>query len=290
MALRWLACATLTGIVVAACGGPSGAPSPSAVVQASASAPPAATPTPVTGTPAPTTAAVTFDQAVKVADDGRSLHVTCWGSGGPAIVLDGGHPGPQISGWARSPTFISSLAAERRVCAYDRAGWGDSDPAPKEPRDLEDVTDDLRALLQAAGIETPVVLVGASFGGAIVAYYAHRFPGDVLAVVMVDVPAPSSQLTLEDAPELAWDATENPEHVDVVPEFENRLARERFPFTAPLLVLTATGGQSNVADQAFWLDWSETSSQVELPGSHNLAADSAQEVAAAILALPDLGD
>jgi hypothetical protein len=54
-------------------------------------------------------------------------------------------------------------------------------------------------------------------------------------------------------------------------------------------VITATGGQSNVTDQAFWLEWSETRRQIELSGGHDVAGDRPQEVAAAILALPDLG-
>ena len=76
--------------------------------------------------------------------------------------------------------FTSRLASERRTCAYDRAGYGRSDPAPDErPRQLEDVHADLQALLEAAGIEGPYVLVGSSFGGFIATTYASRFPDDV---------------------------------------------------------------------------------------------------------------
>jgi pimeloyl-ACP methyl ester carboxylesterase len=172
-----------------------------------------------------------------------------------------------------------------RTCAYDRAGYGDSDPAPEEPRNLDDVTGDLDALLEAAQIDGPYVLVGSSFGGFIVTYYAHRFPEDVEGVVMLDVPRPSAELSLEEAPELAWDHPANPEHVDVVAEFENRLAREQFPFEAPLIVITATGGQSNKADQASWLEWSTDARQVELEGGHNIYVDQPEAVAKEILSL-----
>ena len=145
------------------------------------------------------------------------------------------------------------------------------------------MTDDLHALLAAAKVDGPLLLVGSSFGGMIVTYYANRFPDGIVGVVLLDVPAPSATLNLEEAPELAWDHPSNPEHVDVIPEFENRLAAEQFPFEAPLLVITAADGQSSVADQAFWLAWSKASRQVEIEGGHTVYQDSPQEVAAAIL-------
>ncbi|MEO6207405.1 MAG: alpha/beta fold hydrolase, partial [Candidatus Limnocylindrales bacterium] len=181
--------------------------------------------------------------------------------------------------------LIGKLSARARTCAYDRAGYGESDPAPDKPRDLDDVTDDLHALLEAAEITGPYILVGSSFGGMIVTYYAHRFAGGIDGVVTLDVPAPSAELSLEDIPELAWDHPENPEHVDVIPEFEGRLAREQFAFKAPLVVITATDGQSDGADQAFWLDWSAESRQVEIEGGHGVYQDSPNEVADEILSL-----
>lgn len=277
--------AILLSIVVAACSGGPAQPTPTNAPPAQTTQPPAAT-----LAPAATAPAVTFEKDVKVADDGRTVHVTCWGDGGPAILLEGGHPGPQLSGWNGARAFISALAAERRICAYDRAGWGSSDPAPSEPRDLDDVTNDLHAVVHGVGVDLPVVLVGGSFGGMIVAYYPHRYPDDVLGVVLLDVPSPAADLKPEDAPELAWDADENPEHVEVVAEFENRLAKEQFPFEAPLLVVTGSGGQSSAEDQAFWLAWSETHRQIELPGGHDIASGSPTEIAAAVLALPDFED
>ena len=120
------------------------------------------------------------------------------GKGLPTIILEGGHPGSGLDDYARyGAAFTSRLASERRVCAYDRAGYGRSDPAPDErPRQLEDVHADLQALLDAAEIEGPYVLVGSSFGGFIATTYASRFPEDVSGVVALDVPAPTATLTL----------------------------------------------------------------------------------------------
>jgi pimeloyl-ACP methyl ester carboxylesterase len=216
--------------------------------------------------------------------DGRKLYLQCWGEGSPTIVIDAG--GGEIQEYREyTATFTSRLAQQRRVCAYDRAGHGRSDPAPNKARQLEDVTGDLNALLEAAGVEGPLVLVGNSFGGFIMSFYANRYAEDVAGVVLLDVPAPSATMTEEGEPELAWDNPGNVEHNDVVAGFENRLANERFPFDAPLLVITATDGQSNVDDQAFWLEWSPTSRQIELDGGHEIHVDQPDAVAAEILSM-----
>lgn len=219
-----------------------------------------------------------------VDDTGRMLAIRCEGKGSPTVVLEDGHPSETggIARFSRGPLW-SGLSAETRVCAYDRAGYANSDPAPTEPRDADDVISDLQALLSAAGEDGPFVLVGSSFGGMIVTYLAARHPEDVAGVVLLDVPAPTDTLTLEEIPELAWDHPANPEHVDVIPEFETRFAQNPEPITAPLTVVTASGGQSDVADQSFWLAISPEATQLELEGGHDLDIDSPDGVLKQIL-------
>jgi hypothetical protein len=278
-------------VLVAACstGGPSPAPpstTPSVAVSAEPLASASASNSPGQSTAVDPLAEPVIDGAFDVGD-GRKLYLQCWGEGSPTIILEGGHPGSGLDDYARfGADFTSRLASERRTCAYDRAGYGRSDPAPDErPRQLEDVHADLQALLEAAGIEGPYVLVGSSFGGFIVTTYASRFPDGVAGVVTLDVPAPTATLTLDDIPELAWDHPENPERLDVIGGFEGRLAREKFPFSAPLLVVTASGGDSSVDDQKFWLDWSPSSRQIELDGGHEVYVDQPDAIADEILAL-----
>ncbi len=152
--------------------------------------------------PEPT--ATPTEARIAIADDDRELVLFCEGEGSPTVVLEDGHPS-ETGGVFRFTTgqMWAELRAETRVCAYDRAGYGRSDPAPMEPRDADDVTDDLHALLTAADEAGPYVMVGSSFGGMIVTYYASRNPEDVAAVVLLDVPAPTDALTLQDIPELA---------------------------------------------------------------------------------------
>ena len=266
-------------MLLAACGG----------TQPNATALPTVVASAATPTPIPTEDVMSepsLDGSFPVGEADRSLAITCWGEGSPTIILEAGHPSSGLEQFGQlGRSLVTELATETHTCAYDRAGYGRSDPAPEEPRDLDDVTDDLHALLEAAAIDGPYILVGSSFGGFIVTYYAHRFPKDIDGVVLLDVPAPSAELTLQEAPELAWDDPSNPEHVDVVPEFENRLATERFPFDAPLVVITATAGQSDMANQGFWLEWSADSRQVEIEGGHTVYEDSPEAVAQEILTL-----
>ena len=73
-----------------------------------------------------------------------------------------------------------------RVCLYDRAGLGKSDPAPKLPRTSQDVANDLNALLTKAGVPGPYLLVGHSYGGLHVRMFASQFPDKVIGLVLVD--------------------------------------------------------------------------------------------------------
>lgn len=196
-----------------------------------------------------------------VGDDGRELALICWGDGSPTVLLETG--GPNIEEW-RGSGVVRALAGPRRVCTYDRAGTGESDPPPDERRDAEDVIDDLKALLTAADVDGPYVLLGRSFGGMIVTHYAEQLPEDVIAVVVLDTPAPSAAFTEESEPELVWDHPGNTEHLDVVGGFENRFANDPPHLDVPLLVITPVPGEASLANESFWLQVSPDARQVEL--------------------------
>src|SRR5262249_29469736 len=80
-----------------------------------------------------------------------------------------------------------------RALIYDRAGLGQSDPAPR-PRTIQDAVSDLQTLLHTAQVPGPYLLVGHSFGGLIVRLYAHQYPQEVLGLVLLDVPHPEQCL------------------------------------------------------------------------------------------------
>lgn len=180
-------------------------------------------------------------------------------------------------GWASWRSSARSLLA--------RGGHPRAQRPVAPQRTADDVVQDLNALLSKASVEAPYVLVGASFGGMVVTYYASQYPDEVAGVALLDVPAPTDELTLEEIPEIAWDHPANPEHLDIIPEFEGRFAREPVSFDAPLIVVTATQGDSSFEDQAVWLDTSPEGQQVEIEGGHDVWADNPEDSAGEVLKL-----
>jgi pimeloyl-ACP methyl ester carboxylesterase len=121
---------------------------------------------------------------------GHRLHLNCTGSGNPTVVLEAG--GGEMSsnlGW-----ITPAVARNTRVCVYDRAGRGWSEPADT-PQDGTQIATDLHTLLQRGGVPGPYVLAGHSFGGLYVLTYADRYPGEVAGMVLVDGtnPAPAAR-------------------------------------------------------------------------------------------------
>jgi pimeloyl-ACP methyl ester carboxylesterase len=106
------------------------------------------------------------------------MHYICEGTGEPTLVLVAGIPGGALN-WT---PVMPGLADHHRVCAFDRLGQDWSDPAP-HPRTFTTAVDELHSALQELGIVRPVV-VGHSFGGALVQAYAAKY--DVAGVVLVD--------------------------------------------------------------------------------------------------------
>ena len=112
---------------------------------------------------------------------GRKLNLACSGSGSPTVVFESPSGGAGWEWWAVQP----KVAARTRACLYDRAGYGFSDPSPRAA-DAENAVDDLHALLRAAGIAPPYVLVGNSFGGGAAQLFAWHFPAEVSGLVLVE--------------------------------------------------------------------------------------------------------
>jgi pimeloyl-ACP methyl ester carboxylesterase len=117
---------------------------------------------------------------------GHSLHLNCTGSGSPTVLLEPGAGAMSSAfGWVAPP-----IARTTRVCAYDRAGRGWSEPADTV-QDATQIATDLHTLLERAGIPGPYVPVGHSFGGLYVLAFADLYPEDVAGMVVVDSTAPA---------------------------------------------------------------------------------------------------
>jgi len=175
---------------------------------------------------------------------GVKLHVKCSGermAGAPLVLLEAG-AGNGLKTWDKVFDPISEFA---RVCAYDRPGLGSSEKPPR-PQTGSEVTDALHELLQAAGERPPYVMVGHSWGGAIVRLFATRWPAEVTGMVLIDashedqlrrfaaVPgAPSPR------PSPASPPPPSPEKVDL-PGMSVELAKAPWRADIPLVVLTKT--------------------------------------------------
>ena len=149
---------------------------------------------------------------------GRKMYLECQGTGTPTVVLV---PGLVAAAdiWSyvmdTPTTFKPSNSAVypevgrfTRVCSYDRPGTasasanGDtfttSTSVPQPTTPLNDVAD-LHALLTAAKVPGPYVLVGWSAGGPIVRIYASTYPHDVVGLVLVDAQSEFLQTALTPA-------------------------------------------------------------------------------------------
>jgi len=131
---------------------------------------------------------------------GFRLHIHCVGDGSPSIILDAAL-GASSVGWSLVQPELARLS---RVCSYDRAGFGWSDAGPM-PRTAGRIADELRALLDRAGIPPPFLPVGHSFGGLVALIFAHRFQSETAGLVLVDPahaedwvkPAPKEQVLID---------------------------------------------------------------------------------------------
>jgi pimeloyl-ACP methyl ester carboxylesterase len=131
---------------------------------------------------------------------GFRLHIHCSGDGSPSIVLDAALGGSSLS-WSVVQPELAKLS---RVCSYDRAGFGWSDAGPM-PRTAGCIANELRTLLDRAGVPPPFLPVGHSFGGLVALIFAHRFRRETAGLVLVDpahaedwvTPAPKEQSKID---------------------------------------------------------------------------------------------
>ena len=175
-----LALMPLAALVLSACGGSS-----------------AANESQPTATSTPGSADADFAGLVDIG--GRNIYLECAGEGSPTVVLVSGYRG-SAEDWhttavtpptTDAPPVFEQVSEFTRVCAYDRPGTpvgeepSRSDAVPM-PVTAEDMMNDLHALLQAADVPGPYVLVGHSFAGLTINLYARTYPSEVVGLMFVD--------------------------------------------------------------------------------------------------------
>lgn len=119
---------------------------------------------------------------------GHAMRIDCTGTGSPTLVLDAGLGNDGLI-WGGVQPILSQTT---RVCSYDRAGFGWSDPL-SSPRDADHIAAELHGLLDAAHINGPIVLMGHSIAGIYIRDYASRYPQQVAGLIFVDGSTPLQQ-------------------------------------------------------------------------------------------------
>jgi pimeloyl-ACP methyl ester carboxylesterase len=196
--------------------------------------------------------------------DGRHIYLECHGSGSPTVIFEAGlRSRGDIWTWSVDGVgtgVLPRVSPFTRACFYDRPGTlahfpyvSRSDPVPM-PRSTGEVVGDLPALLAAAGVPGPYVMVGASTGGLIVREYASFYPAEVSGLVLVDAiseamqglmrPGQFARYNLHYLQSPSEDARryKNLEAIDFYRSFAEMKPRRRSPRRLPVVVLSADYG------------------------------------------------
>ncbi|MBO0320740.1 alpha/beta hydrolase [Muricauda sp. CAU 1633] len=112
----------------------------------------------------------------------RQQYVLTWGEGEPVVVfLCGG--GSDLKDFEEVQKNISQTT---KTISYDKFGIGKSELIGS-PRTLENVSSELKDLLKKEGVvDTPIILVGHSMGGSVARYYLHRYPTNIVGLILID--------------------------------------------------------------------------------------------------------
>jgi hypothetical protein len=221
---------------------------------------------------------------------GYRLYLRCTGTGTPTVVMD-------ASANADSSTWSDvepSLARVTRVCVYDRAGRGRSDPGPV-PRTSQTMVDDLTTLLRVADVPGPYVLVGHSLAGFNVQLFAREDAGDtVVGVVLIDA-TPTGLIAVFDRFGIPIpppdDLVENSEGFDY--RVSATQIRDAGPFPPVPLVVLTHGNPGNLGPplEEPWQELQVAQSQLSPKGrlivarksGHNIQNDQPRLVVRAIV-------
>jgi len=131
--------------------------------------------------------------------DQRHIEYALIKGGAPVVIFENGL-GASMHSWDKVFPVIGNDAT---VFAYNRPGYGNSDPAAT-PRDGAHIVNELRALLRSRGLMPPYVLVGHSLGGLYMQLFARKYPDEVRGLVLVDSTHPTQMEGAGSMERQAW--------------------------------------------------------------------------------------
>lgn len=231
------------------------------------------------------------------------LQVSIAGKGAPTVVIEAGIT-DQMENWR---PLQQRIAEETRIVTYNRAGYGQSEPGPL-PRHCGREAEELKALLDAASVPGPYVVVGHSLGGLNAQAFAKKYPEDVAGIVLLDPPPLSfirgekyaSLLAVADRMTAEWQAVADAGAESTNPQEKARAVffrmiasehREMFDESAKLVseissfgdtpLLVMASGKANpvfgdIAEeyQKYWIEQSRSVSYKSSKGKFVLAEES----------------
>lgn len=180
---------------------------------------------------------------------GYRLTYECAGRGTPTVILEAGYTASGLATYGQ--TILPALAGSTRVCTYDRAGDGTSDPRPVRIRPLTGATQarELHRLLEAIQVRGPYLLVGHSYGGMISREFAALYPRRVAGIVLIDASSEPEIPVYDHLHAGAWlDGTVIPSpnrRVDInatVRQLERAPTLRSLPLASSLLAFWMTSG------------------------------------------------
>ena len=140
----------------------------------------------------------------KVDVGGYRIYIHCTGSGSPTVVGETGSGGAASAPIFDTTALRAAIAGMTRLCRYDRAGLGASDPRPRgvAPTAAR-FAEELHAALAGAGATGPYVVMGPSFGGLVAMAHVVRFPAEYAGLVFIDSDNPCRDQCVLGPPEAA---------------------------------------------------------------------------------------
>lgn len=113
--------------------------------------------------------------------NGKAQYIRDMGLGQPVVVFVTGF-GDDLNSYDSIQKALSRIT---RTISYDRAGLGKSELTVRD-RSLDTLVFELNGILTNESISEPYILVGHSYGGHIVRYFAYLYPEKVAGMVLID--------------------------------------------------------------------------------------------------------
>lgn len=124
--------------------------------------------------------------------ESRQMFLECEGTGSPTVIFISGR---SDRGEIWKTGVFSEVSKWTHACIYDRPGTvtiqgeqvlPSTTTLVRQPTTPKNGVDDLHALLVAAKVKGPFVLVAHSYGGLIARLYASTYPKEVVGLVLID--------------------------------------------------------------------------------------------------------